>query len=232
MNSPEQAVQELIEQLHSAAEECRSENVDGWGNLMVCAAEALTAKLGAADHHDWIRNALGLDESAPRRFDYYAGLIEELRGSVGKLGGAVVPDGYKLVPIEPTDVMALAALGVSLRKPLTSLNGVDVYRAMLAAAPQPAEVAGKSKCEYCSGHGLLGNTFDTIDCTYCGATGEAPPAKAAEVREPLSDDAIKLTISEVIEIGGGDVLFCPELSDLVKLCRKVEQAHGIAGGGE
>lgn len=45
-----------------------------------------------------------------------------------------VPDGWKLVPVEPTGDMANAAIKVSLRN--TSINGVPQYRAMLDAAPE------------------------------------------------------------------------------------------------
>lgn len=46
-----------------------------------------------------------------------------------------VPAGWKLVPIEPTDAMAVAALNVSLNNP--AINGVSQWAAMLAAAPTP-----------------------------------------------------------------------------------------------
>lgn len=42
---------------------------------------------------------------------------------------------WKLVPMEPTDAMALAAIKVGLRNP--AINGVVQYKAMLAAAPTP-----------------------------------------------------------------------------------------------
>uniref|UniRef100_UPI00388DE5A9 hypothetical protein n=1 Tax=Enterobacter cloacae TaxID=550 RepID=UPI00388DE5A9 len=51
----------------------------------------------------------------------------------------VIPDGYALVPIEPTAEMQSAAAGV-IRFDTTPINklwtGNAVYRAMLAAAPQ------------------------------------------------------------------------------------------------
>ena len=43
------------------------------------------------------------------------------------------PAGYQLVPIEPTDAMAIAAVKASLQNP--AINGVAIFRAMLAAAP-------------------------------------------------------------------------------------------------
>lgn len=48
--------------------------------------------------------------------------------------GVKIPDGWKLVPVEPTDDMALAAIKVTLRNP--SVNGVQQYKAMLSAAPE------------------------------------------------------------------------------------------------
>lgn len=44
-----------------------------------------------------------------------------------------MPDGWKMVPIEPTDAMAVAAIEVTLGNP--AINGVAQYRAMIAAAP-------------------------------------------------------------------------------------------------
>lgn len=53
----------------------------------------------------------------------------------------VAPPGWKLVPVEPTDAMAVAAIKVTLGNP--SVNGVDQYRAMLAEAPAaPAAANG------------------------------------------------------------------------------------------
>ena len=45
-----------------------------------------------------------------------------------------IPDGWKLVPLEPTDRMAAAAIGASL-KDSVAINGLLQYKAMLAAAP-------------------------------------------------------------------------------------------------
>ena len=45
------------------------------------------------------------------------------------------PPGWVTVPREPTDAMAVAAIKASLRNP--AINGVAIYRAMLAAAPLP-----------------------------------------------------------------------------------------------
>lgn len=67
------------------------------------------------------------------------GLPDDLRASVERLqvrvGRKAVPEGYKLVPVEPTDAMISAGADV--------LDGFRVdalytYDAMLAAAPEPA----------------------------------------------------------------------------------------------
>lgn len=52
--------------------------------------------------------------------------------------GAKVPEGYALVPIEPTDEMALAAIKASLMH-TGLINGVPQYKAMIAAAPLPPD---------------------------------------------------------------------------------------------
>ncbi|HBL8902446.1 TPA: hypothetical protein LTW63_004460, partial [Enterobacter hormaechei] len=56
-----------------------------------------------------------------------------------QLNSQVIPDGWVMVPIEPTAEMQSAAAGV-IRFDTTPINklwtGNAVYRAMLAAAPQ------------------------------------------------------------------------------------------------
>ena len=47
---------------------------------------------------------------------------------------ALLPEGWKVVPVEPTEEMVMAGQSVSLPRPF----GV-VYRAMLAAAPAPGD---------------------------------------------------------------------------------------------
>ena len=63
--------------------------------------------------------------------------------------GNMVPARWKLVLVDPTDAMTLAATKVSLRNP--AINGVHQYRAMLAAmlaaAPQPPTTEGSSEVQ-------------------------------------------------------------------------------------
>jgi len=49
-----------------------------------------------------------------------------------------VPEGFVLVPKVATNEMALAALKISLGRHV-QLNGVDIWAAMLSAAPAPKE---------------------------------------------------------------------------------------------
>lgn len=69
---------------------------------------------------------------------YRAAMLQSF-GNSEQLNSPVIPDGYALVPIEPTAEMQSAAAGV-IRFDTTPINklwtGNTVYRAMLAAAPQ------------------------------------------------------------------------------------------------
>lgn len=54
--------------------------------------------------------------------------------------GPVVPDGWKLVPVEPDMKMVEAGKDAELFQP-SCRSALVVYRAMLAAAPQPQQIA-------------------------------------------------------------------------------------------
>ena len=60
----------------------------------------------------------------------YADLLERIKADEG-----AVPDGWVVVPVEPTDAMCDAG-----DLPDTA-TAYDIYKAMLAAAPQPGESA-------------------------------------------------------------------------------------------
>lgn len=51
--------------------------------------------------------------------------------------GREIPEGWKLVPVEPTNEMRLASRRYVAKTKLTS--GPGFYRAMIAAAPTPHE---------------------------------------------------------------------------------------------
>jgi len=67
--------------------------------------------------------------------DFKRKMDDWLSQRLGVIDGALlpVPSGWKLVPIEPTDAMAVAAIEVTLGNP--AINGVAQYRAMIAASP-------------------------------------------------------------------------------------------------
>lgn len=110
-----------------------------------------------ADFVDWQRNHIAELEAAPPApvgegetavMPDYPGYTMTQREcfQAGKKAGLaeagnypVIPDGYALVPIEPTAEMQSAAAGV-IRFDTTPINklwtGNAVYRAMIAAAPQ------------------------------------------------------------------------------------------------
>jgi hypothetical protein len=66
-------------------------------------------------------------------------LIAHIDAWAGSRAGDAVPDGWKLVPSEPTNKMT--GIGQDLR--YKSVNSIGaIYRAMLAAAPAPGKQAG------------------------------------------------------------------------------------------
>ena len=71
--------------------------------------------------------------------------IEALRQAIERPDRVSVPDGWKLVPIEPTDAMLSVPVNIDLREcvtpgGVTGLDAVGLFRAweaMIEAAPQP-----------------------------------------------------------------------------------------------
>lgn len=102
--------------------------------------------------HEWIRPSLGLDEDAPYRFDFYAQEIEKLKADRKRRGE---PAGWRIVPIDPTIEMldagdeAMRDFPPSISRYETQLPPkVAYYRAMINAAPQPADpVSGEPVAE-------------------------------------------------------------------------------------
>ena len=88
----------------------------------------------------------------PEFTDYRASCIAAMRAALALLPGGVVPDGYVLVPKEPTEAMQRAGQaaaddmlwrwkGLGERPDGTGLDGMtacvsDAYRAMLSASPK------------------------------------------------------------------------------------------------
>ena len=78
--------------------------------------------MSRSESHEWI-------------FGYTTGAINRYENeSNSTIAESVIPDGYKLVPVEPTNEMcddAFSFLG------LTPVRASEVYRTMIAAAPEP-----------------------------------------------------------------------------------------------
>ncbi|YCH23112.1 hypothetical protein M1D96_06305 [Pseudomonas sp. D1-3] len=86
---------------------------------------------------DWYRQEYRVPNSVPIKWEYEH--IESMlagwqaRAALQPAGGAV-PDGWKLVPVKPTDHMTW--VGQSMR-PDTEISIGSIYAGMLAAAPHP-----------------------------------------------------------------------------------------------
>lgn len=94
---------------------------------------------------DTIRAALTeLSETHAIEMRAYEATVENLEAKVRELESGMVPDGWQLVPVEPTPDMIDAVLGYANGNDL-KLLGADLlrieiwhdWRAMLAAAQQP-----------------------------------------------------------------------------------------------
>lgn len=73
----------------------------------------------------------------------WAGLVGRIDGQLaGKVSEPAVPEGWRLVPVEPTKGMLEAALSDVVRETpkglsMNALSARSRYQAMLAAAPKP-----------------------------------------------------------------------------------------------
>lgn len=75
--------------------------------------------------------------SGPDADDYYAGYQagwNELLEAVSS-NSPVIPDGWVMVPVEPTEAMINAYRG-ALYSGESAVSCIDLYKAMIAAAPQ------------------------------------------------------------------------------------------------
>jgi hypothetical protein len=132
------------------------------------------------------------------------------------------PEGWKLVPVEPTPEMQSAAeryAGHHNRVPFSA----GYYRAMLAAAPTPPEQPATQSCRKCGGAMHLGKALEQtvcssdegtcspggsgklIDCLKCSACGwSVTTGKQPAAQGELTDEQIeRATIAALSEIGAG-----------------------------
>lgn len=105
-----------------------------------------------------------------------------------KGGGVAVPDGWKLVPVEPTREMIDAAMGFRSDSCDPRTIAVEDYHAMLAAAPQPPVQQSCSMGVDCEKHGCYAAAHGVPE-----RCGMPEPAPAQDEREAVTFDG-KTTI--------------------------------------
>lgn len=88
-----------------------------------------------------------------------------------------VAQGWKLVPVEPTDAMVVQGLSASGRDVMES-DVEDIYRAMLSASPEAPAAAHDDAALQALG-------WQRISCPVCGADGARAAPAAAQVAQPL-----------------------------------------------
>lgn len=89
------------------------------------------------------------------------------------------PDGWKLVPVEPTEAM----LDVLTKAAAQTESWRYGYYNMLAAAPTPPAAAqpaasAEPECSVCGGFGEVSGESPGVACQACSGTGKAAPVAA------------------------------------------------------
>lgn len=124
-NSESNLRQDERDSCSEAARILRAAAVVDVAGLMALIKEATTA-------HYWLGLASGAHKCTPGHHANKAAADAALESALRM--ALATREGFVLVPVEPTDAMALSALKASLDD--RSINGVSIYRAMLAAAPK------------------------------------------------------------------------------------------------
>jgi hypothetical protein len=134
-----------------------------------------------------------------------------------------VPQGWKLVPVEPTDAMIHAAANLDF---LTFVEDAptyaDTYKAMLAAAPEAPAVQTVSIQRFFRVEEELAamtDEFMRVANELATLKQSVPPAV-----QPLTDEQINQLIPSAYV---NDVYMGYSRTDLCQLARAIEAAHGI-----
>lgn len=98
--------------------------------------------------------------------------LRRLHACVAELEAAAAaaepaPQGWKRVPVVPTDAMAAAAINAAMAYPARQrpVNGTDVWAAMVTAAPQPpVPQEWLVPCD----HSIQVGTTGAFECSKCG----------------------------------------------------------------
>jgi hypothetical protein len=140
---------------------------------------------------------------------------------------SMVPDGWKLVPVKPTDAM----LGAGLQHVDGMASMPLAYRAMIDAAPQPPTTEQPSAVEklQVEQEPVAEHELKDVRCECCGYMTHHREhmgcIRAAHTkREPLTDDQVLKAVRHLYQsdspIGMG-------FSDDLDVARAIEAAHNI-----
>lgn len=153
----EQKLREALENLANVYHEGRvvplNESSAGYVNAVVRAAEDALTETALSLHEQqapqgWMQEVADLTcpdsygFEGPGTFpDCGKCVVCRARAAI-KVGGVAqdVPQGWKLVPVEPTDAMVVCGMGASGRE-VMELDIEDIYLAMLSASPAAPEAA-------------------------------------------------------------------------------------------
>ena len=112
----------------------------------------------------------------PMAEEYWGKAIAALRQALEQPEQVSVPDGWKLVPIEPTDAMLSVPVNIDLREcvtpgGVTGLDAVGLFRAweaMIEAAPHPWDTTDMAH----RAGGLSMEQDEIVPSDYSGVTGD------------------------------------------------------------
>lgn len=120
--------------------------------------------------------------------------VEAARTAIAQQPAQAVPDGWRLVPAEPTPEMIQAGRDEPLAGEADEDAPEDykaVYRAMLYAAPPAAEQPALHKCPHCGATTEPPIAWSAqVKCTTCGKAHAATAARAAaeQLAKPAPDE--------------------------------------------
>ncbi|WP_334034716.1 hypothetical protein [Burkholderia cepacia] len=156
------------------------------------------------------------DDLLPKYRDAYATAALS-RAPRTEVAGAVA-EGWKLVPVEPTEGMKSAALRADDRWRQPGDQLLVQWDAMLAAAPPSPSADAAATCETCNGRGEVGGFqvtgfgeggYDSQPCPDCSADAAAAPAderaKPGLIASTKTINAVSAALDAVREYANGRV---------------------------
>ena len=122
----------------------------------------------------------------------YLALVDEYEQAARRAPAVPVPQGWKLVPVEATDDMEVAAENEYEQKPSYFPDWKSAYSAMLAAVPQPPEAAPVELPEPVYTMRVRGRMHDYTPTlsAFDLADGEHKLYTEQQVRQLLADNGI------------------------------------------